>query len=178
MEQKKSEVKIPDLDAMADMLEKPEYTYQFLDTKAEDLAPVEPPNDYNTEGGSTFNPALVPTDEQRLRVRMSVVAGIKAPDIAKCMGIPIRQFNRWYKQDLQNARNDMNAMVVGKLVEKIREGDNACIIFYLKTRAGFTPKTQVEVEHRIRETRTREELEAELKQLGVSEEGLQKLLED
>jgi len=172
------EVKMPDLDATVDMLEKAEYTYQFLDTKPEDLAPVEPPNDYNTEGGSTFNPALVPTDEERLRVRMSVVAGIKIPDIAKCMGYTQKHLNRWFKQDLENAKNDMNAMVVGKLVEKIREGDNACIIFYLKTRAGFTPKTQIEVEHRIRETRTREELEQELKQLGVSDEGLQKLLED
>jgi hypothetical protein len=49
-------------------------------------------------------------------------------------------------------RSELHEELVGKLVEKAREGDKACLIFALKSMFKYRENAPVEVEHEHRVT--------------------------
>jgi len=118
------------------------------------------------------------TKEKRLKVRLMKVAGIDNEVLAKCMGITMATLTKYYKVDLAVGAAECTALVAGKLMEKIRNGDTTSIIFYLRTRGRWAPKNELEIthSHTIR-PRSKEEIEAELIRIGVPRDKLIELTE-
>lgn len=56
-----------------------------------------------------------------------------------------REFDE-FNTAIKKGKAKANTFVGGKLMEKIKEGDTASIIFYLKTRCKWTEKQQLEVQ--------------------------------
>jgi len=98
--------------------------------------------------------------------------------LAKCMGITMATLTKYYKVDLAVGAAECTALVAGKLMEKIRNGDTTSIIFYLRTRGRWAPKNELEIthSHTIR-PRSKEEIEAELIRIGVPRDKLIELTE-
>lgn len=73
-------------------------------------------------------------------------------EVARALGISYSTLRRKKKtfeqfgQALKNGRAKANVFVGGKLMEKIRNGDTACIIFYLKSRCGWRETQRVEAD--------------------------------
>jgi len=120
----------------------------------------------------------LPTPVSRCRVRMAVVAGINREDISKAMQVSEKTLNKHYKDELDGALADMNTLVTGKLVKQINEGNTTAMIFYLRTRARWTPKSEQIIEFRGTIQRTREEIENELRELGIPEDKFLELTND
>ena len=65
-------------------------------------------------------------------------------------------YYRWlqqsaFSQELDEAVESLKDQIENKLVSKVLEGDNACLIFYCKTKMkdrGYIEKTEQEVEHK------------------------------
>jgi len=174
------------LDDLADASKNPDYLNLFFDTTnkviPESLAPVKKESfdtPHRTTGFERKSPVIEISRESRLKVRMLKIAGIPDNEVAKCMGISITSLEKYYKVDLDNGASECTAMVTGKLIEKIRNGDTTSIVFYLRTRGKWAPKNEFEITHNhtIR-PRSRQEIEAELREIGVPLEKMNELLED
>ena len=107
------------------------------------------------------------------------LAGLLTADqIAKFYGLGRQTLFNWMKRkselrmafDMGHAKR--TAMVANSLINKIREGDTASIIFYLKTRAGWSEKVQ-DAETELLKQQAKltkanvEEARAELERLGI-----------
>lgn len=93
-------------------------------------------------------------------------------------GISRGTYYNWRKQDkewaqeIDEIKNEaderMNDLAEGKLYTKVREGDNTCLIFYLKTRhPKYKRKSEVEVKGRLETSVELSEEEKELIKKGV-----------
>jgi len=145
---------------------------EFFDVDVEQPAAIVP---------STRFPTMIRhevTREKRLKVRLMKVAGIDNEVLAKCMGVSQGVLHKYYKVDLEVGAAECTALVAGKLMEKIRSGDTASIIFYLRTRGKWAPKNELEIthSHTIR-PRSKEEIESELLRIGVPPDKLHELTE-
>jgi len=120
-----------------------------------------------------------PTKWTRLKVRMLVIGGIPNDEIAKCMGISNPTLWKHYRQDIETGTAECIAMVTGKLMEKIRNGDNNSIIFFLRTRGRWNPKSEIEMTHKLEvKPRTRSEIVNELKEIGVPSDKIEELIDE
>jgi hypothetical protein len=160
------------LDGIVETINTPEFNNEFFDLTEGDLPdiPINPNPSYNEH---------VPTKTSRLKVRLMKIAGIDNDMISATMGVSPELLAKHYKKDLETGLAECTALVAGKLVEKIRNGDNACIIFYLRTRGRWAPKNELEITHtHINKPRTRLEIIEELKLLGIPEDKIDELSED
>lgn len=78
--------------------------------------------------------------------------GLTKEEIALSLGVSYNTLNRRAKEseDVDTAkkrgRASANIKVAGALMKSIEEGNVTAIIFYLKTRAGWTEKQKIEAE--------------------------------
>jgi hypothetical protein len=152
------------LEEMADASNDPKFKMQYFNQAAIEYTP-------------DIKKIHRPTNETRMRVRFYKIAGTDEKDIAAAMGLSLPKLRTLYNYELKLGTADFNSLVVGKMIEKINAGESAMIMFYLRCRAKFTPSTENFVEHKIVISRPKEDIEDELKSLGISEENLKKLLE-
>lgn len=82
-------------------------------------------------------------DEMRERVVSYVQMGMKAVDIARQMNVSFNTLAKHCHRELEFGLKERHGMVVGALMSKIRQGDTASILFYLKTQLGWK-ETQVQ----------------------------------
>lgn len=80
---------------------------------------------------------FVPTKEQRKDVEKYAAVGAPQMVIASILGIHVNTLPKHFRDELDNGLAKANAMVGGKLFTRAMEGDNACIFFWMKTRAGW-----------------------------------------
>lgn len=77
--------------------------------------------------------------------------GLTRAEVALSLGVSYSTLNRRMKDSddfaeaVKKGRAKANIFVGGQLMEKIRNGDTTAIIFYLKTRAGWTETHRTEV---------------------------------
>lgn len=85
-----------------------------------------------------------PTDEERRLVEHYVSIGYTQEQIARLVGKSEDSLARHCRDELDLGALRVNAKVGGKLFQKAMAGDTAAIIWWEKTRMGFTEKRHLE----------------------------------
>lgn len=83
--------------------------------------------------------------------------GLTREEIALSLGVSYSTLNRWIKESdevdaaMKRGRAKANIKVGNALMKAIEGGNVTAIIFYLKARAGWTEKQQIEAEIKSQE---------------------------
>ena len=68
--------------------------------------------------------------------------GIPQEDIARVLKIDSKTLRLHYRDELDTAATMANAVIGGKLFRKAKEGDTACLIWWTKSRMGWSEKKE------------------------------------
>jgi predicted transcriptional regulator len=104
----------------------------------------------------------LPSDEHAATVESLTSFGVPNKDIAKYIGIAEQTLTKYYGDILNKAGVQKNLEVANTLYQKALTGDNQAMIFWLKTRAGWQEKTQIEVTTSISITQALEQAQRRL----------------
>lgn len=85
-----------------------------------------------------------PTKESRQIVQLHATIGTTHAVIADILGIDGKTLTKYYREELDQALARANASVGGALFNKAKGGDTAAMIFWMKTRAGWREKHEIE----------------------------------
>jgi hypothetical protein len=70
--------------------------------------------------------------------------GVTQDHIAREIGVCQKTLQTHYRDEIDRGTARANAKVAGVLFEKALAGDTACMIFWLKTRARWSEKAEVQ----------------------------------
>jgi hypothetical protein len=87
----------------------------------------------------------VPTDESRHMVASLVANGLTQEQIAHALRISEPTLRRHYRHELDCGFTDIYAKISHTLVQRALEGEKACMIFWLKTKAGWRETSRNEL---------------------------------
>ena len=90
-------------------------------------------------------PQNLPTATTRNKIYNLSIVGTRYEDIALIMGINNDTLKKYYSEELEKGRIEANAAVAGTLYEKAKQGDTPSMLFWLKTRAGWSEKNTTEL---------------------------------
>ncbi len=79
----------------------------------------------------------VPTDSTRTIVKVLAGMGAMHERIAGAIGISDKTMRKYYRDELDHGKTQIDAEVFGALMRNIQKGNPASIIFYLKARCGW-----------------------------------------
>jgi len=85
-----------------------------------------------------------PTPESRQLVQLHATIGTPQEDVARIVGIDAKTLRKHYRDELDLAHAKANATVGGALFNKAKSGDTAAMIFWMKTRAGWREKQEID----------------------------------
>src|SRR5476651_505369 len=89
---------------------------------------------------------IEPTDEQRRTVKAMSGFGVPQPDIATHLGIDPKTLRKHFREELDRGAIEATTKVAQSLFRMATEGNNvAAAIFWMKARAGWREKQQVEL---------------------------------
>lgn len=91
----------------------------------------------------TGRPPHEPDDKTRRTVEQLAAVGTPQVAIGKILGISDNTLRKYYADELELGLHKANAQMANTLFKKGMEGDTACMIFWLKTRGGFTETVKV-----------------------------------
>lgn len=92
------------------------------------------------------NPPHSPSEETRAEVRALSGFGITQDDIARYLDIDPKTLRKHYRDELDTGTTHANAEVARSLHKQATEGGNvAAAIFWMKARAGWREKQEVEL---------------------------------
>jgi hypothetical protein len=77
-------------------------------------------------------------------VSLHALVGTPQEVIADVLGIDAKTLRKYYREELDQALAKANATIGGTLFNKAKAGDTAAMIFWLKTRAGFRERQEIE----------------------------------
>ena len=120
------------------------------------------PASAKTAGKTQSRPAFTPTPEQRCLVRAGALAGLPQDAIAGAIGVDRKTLTKNFAVELEHAKTEVIARAERTLVdlalgipeardergvvtEWTREPDEACLMFLLKTRAGWRETNHPEI---------------------------------
>lgn len=98
----------------------------------------------DSERARTGRPRHAPTAESRAVVSAHVAVGTRHEVLAEILGICVNTLRLHYSLELSTALAIKNSGVCGVLYKKALEGDTQACIFWLKTRAGFRERSEVD----------------------------------
>ena len=90
-------------------------------------------------------PAHQPTDQTRKMVERGKMVGLNNEEIAAVLGISSDTLVKYYGIEIDQSKSKVVMQIGGKLIQKAINGDNTCMIFYLKTQAGWREKSELEL---------------------------------
>jgi hypothetical protein len=91
-------------------------------------------------------PGYEPNDEQRRLVRAMAGFGVPQDDIATHLDIDPKTLRKHFRQELDRGTTEANVKVAQSLFQMATQGKNvAAAIFWMKARAGWREKHDVEV---------------------------------
>ena len=93
---------------------------------------------------SAGKPPHEPTHASRELVKLHAMVGTPQEIIAKVLNIDSKTLRKHYRHELDVALSKANAQVGGALYNKAVKGDTAAAIFWLKTRAGFRERQEID----------------------------------
>ena len=99
------------------------------------------------------HPPHEPTKATRDTVRLHAIVGTRHEMIAQVLQIDVKTLYKYYRRELDTARDLANAQVGGALFNKALTGDTTAQIFWMKTRAGWKEKQDDAVEQKPFEIR-------------------------
>jgi DNA-binding XRE family transcriptional regulator len=85
-----------------------------------------------------------PTPEQRQLVQLHATVGTTQETIADILGIDSKTLRKHYREELDQSTAKANAQIGGVLFNKAKGGDTAAMIFWMKTRAGWRERHEVD----------------------------------
>jgi hypothetical protein len=85
-----------------------------------------------------------PTHTSRQLVKLHATIGTTQAVIADILGIDGKTLTKYYREELDQALAQANASVGGALFNKATKGDTTAMIFWMKTRAGWRERQQVD----------------------------------
>jgi hypothetical protein len=89
---------------------------------------------------------FTPTDDQRRMVKAMAGYGVPHDDISRVVRCSPPTLRKWFRDELDTATIEANARVAQTLYQQATTpGNIAATIFWLKARAGWREKQQVEV---------------------------------
>ena len=94
-------------------------------------------------------PRHLRTKPRREVVEKLTAYGVTQDHIAREIGISRKTLQTHYHDEIDLGTARANAKVAGVLFEKAMAGDTACMIFWLKTRARWSEKAEVQQDNRI-----------------------------
>lgn len=86
-----------------------------------------------------------PSKESRQLVQLHATIGTPQNVIADILGIDDKTLRLYYREELDQALARANASVGGALFNKATKGDTAAMIFWMKTRAGWREKQEIDM---------------------------------
>ena len=89
-------------------------------------------------------PEHEPTDVTRATVKSLAAFGIPQDAIGRQIGVSENTLRKHYERELDMGLHEANAKMAQTLYKKGLEGDTACMIFWLKTRARWNETQQVQ----------------------------------
>lgn len=89
-------------------------------------------------------PPHEPTPEQRQIVQLHATVGTDQETIARIIGIDPKTLRKHYRDELDVALAKANATIGGALFNKAKNGDTAAQIFWMKTRARWSERSEVD----------------------------------
>ena len=85
-----------------------------------------------------------PTQAQRQLVQLHATIGTQQHVIADILGIDAKTLRLHYRSELDHAMAQANATIGGALFNKAKGGDTAAQIFWMKTRAGWRERQEID----------------------------------
>ena len=86
-----------------------------------------------------------PTPEQRQLVQLHATIGTTQEQIARIIGIDAKTLRLHYRDELDLAMAKANATIGGALFNKAKNGDTAAQIFWMKTRARWRERHDIDL---------------------------------
>ena len=86
-----------------------------------------------------------PSKESRQLVQLHATIGTPQAVIADILGIDGKTLTKYYREELDQALARANASVGGALFNKATKGDTTAMIFWMKTRAGWREKQEIDL---------------------------------
>lgn len=83
-----------------------------------------------------------PTKTTRDTVMMHAMVGTPQDDIARVLNIDPKTLRLHYRDELDLAAAKANATIGGALFNKAKSGDTAAMIFWMKTRARWSERSE------------------------------------
>ena len=90
-------------------------------------------------------PEVKRSEDLARRIKSYSAVGVPAADIARTCGMGESTLRKLYSEELATASIDATAKVAGKLYQQCMDGNTAAIIFWLKTRAKWSEKHELEL---------------------------------
>lgn len=84
------------------------------------------------------------TKASRDTVQLHAMVGTPQEDIARVLGIDAKTLRKYYRDELDLALAKANATIGGALFNKAKSGDTSAMMFWLKTRAGFRERQDID----------------------------------
>jgi hypothetical protein len=89
-------------------------------------------------------PRHQPTDRTRKQVEDLAGFGLTQPQVCRVLGVSLPTLLKYYRAELDAGAAKATAAVAETLFQKAVSGDTACMIFWLKARAGWSERTIVQ----------------------------------
>ena len=89
-------------------------------------------------------PSHEPTPAQRHLVQLHATIGTQQSVIADIIGIDAKTLRKHYRTELDHASAQANATIGGALFNKAKGGDTTAMIFWMKTRAGWRERQEID----------------------------------
>lgn len=96
------------------------------------------------DGAKKGRKAHEPTSEQLAEVQALAGFGVREDEIARYLGIDPKTLRKYYREQLDTAHIRANVQVARALFTQATEGNTAAAIFWLKSRANWSEKVQIE----------------------------------
>ena len=81
------------------------------------------------------------TDQNKSLVKFAKIAGVTNNQLCELLNISsVNTLKKYYKTELELSEGVLNAQIAGKLYQEAMSGNTSCLIFWAKSRMGWSDK--------------------------------------
>jgi hypothetical protein len=94
-------------------------------------------------------PPHEPTDQMRVTAKTLSGLGVPHEDICHILSISKPTLHKYYREELDKGHAEANAKVAQSLFQQATSGNTTAMIFWLKARAGWREKQEIDHTHDV-----------------------------